>query len=174
MRNNTNIYDIDGELIRKADDLHKFTLDELRKKVDYYDKKLKEVDENSPKYMVYLTYKRNLASYIFQNHMSEIVQQYTKEHQDKSIDEQVKTAIEELQKEVDNDGEAGEDTTAEVSNEYTTNNEGNTNTQSGDDEVIERTDSNISEESGESKGDILVERENVNTVMDEYVDYEEV
>lgn len=174
MKNNTNIYDIDGELIRKADDLHKFTLDELRKKIDYYDSKLKEVPEGSTKYYAYLTYKRNLAQYIFQNHINEIVEEYTKERQNKSVNEQVEEAIKELEKEVNNDGETKEDTSNEVPNGDTGDNTSSTNGESGDVEAIERPISDIHEETGGSKGDLLVERDNVNTVMDEYVDFEEV
>jgi hypothetical protein len=34
MNNYTNIYDIDGNIIRKADDNHRFTIEEVEKLVD--------------------------------------------------------------------------------------------------------------------------------------------
>lgn len=65
MNNKTNIYDIDGELIRAAGDNHEFTLEESKEKIKYYEDKLKELDEKDPKYSVYVNYIRNLNMYIF-------------------------------------------------------------------------------------------------------------
>jgi hypothetical protein len=36
MKNNSNIYDIDGNIIRPAEDNHRFTIDEAKEKVQFY------------------------------------------------------------------------------------------------------------------------------------------
>lgn len=36
MKNNTNIYDIDGEIIRQAGDNHQFSIDEAKEKIQHY------------------------------------------------------------------------------------------------------------------------------------------
>lgn len=65
MKNNTNIYDIDGELIRKAGDNHEFTIDEAKEKIENYKKKLENLDKNDSKSSIYKTYIDNLQRYIF-------------------------------------------------------------------------------------------------------------
>lgn len=68
MNNKTNIYDIDGELIRAAGDNHKFTIDEAQEKLKYYVEKLKQLDKTDNDYVlklsVYNQYVNNLANYI--------------------------------------------------------------------------------------------------------------
>ena len=63
MKNNTNIYDIDGELIRKAGDNHEFTIDEAKEKIENYKKKLENLDKDDSKASIYKTYIDNLQRY---------------------------------------------------------------------------------------------------------------
>lgn len=46
MKNETNIYDIDGNIIRKAGDNHKFTLSEVEKLVDDLTEKVRQNPDN--------------------------------------------------------------------------------------------------------------------------------
>lgn len=178
MKNYTNIYDVDGELIRSAYDNTKWSLDEAKKRVNMYTEKLKDIDENDPKYTQYITYIRNLNAYIFDlySKMSpeELQQEYNMLKTDTNIDEQIRKAMEDLQNEVENDETAGSSTENEVQGESTEDNQSDTNTESGDDETIERTNSDIHEEGPTTQGDLLVERADVTNSMDEYVDFEEV
>lgn len=68
MNNNTNIYDIDGELIRAAFDNHEFTVEEAQEKIKYYIEKLKALDKEDKDYLLKLStynqYVDNLANYI--------------------------------------------------------------------------------------------------------------
>ena len=49
MKNNSNIYDVDGELIRAFDDTHKWSIKEAQEKIEEYRKKIEEVGEDSEK-----------------------------------------------------------------------------------------------------------------------------
>lgn len=60
MKNNTNIYDIDGNLIRKAGDNHKFTIEEVEEMVDG----MTEMVERNPDNEVYKVYLNNLHKYL--------------------------------------------------------------------------------------------------------------
>ena len=68
MKNETNIYDIDGNIIRKAWDNHKFTLEEVEKLVDDLTEKVRQNPDNQ----VYKVYLDNAHKYLFDmyNHMS--------------------------------------------------------------------------------------------------------
>lgn len=68
MKNETNIYDIDGNIIRKAGDNHKFTLEEVEKLVDDLTEKVRQNPDNQ----VYKVYLDNAHKYLFDmyNHMS--------------------------------------------------------------------------------------------------------
>lgn len=68
MKNETNIYDIDGNLIRAAGDNHEFTIDEVEKMVDDLTKKVQENPENK----VYKVYLNNAQKWLFKmyNEMS--------------------------------------------------------------------------------------------------------
>lgn len=168
MKNYSNIYDIDGNLIRSAGDNHKFNIEDIKKRIDYYYKKYEELDEKDPKKAVYSTYLRNLNNYM--------LSLYSEMPKNKKIElqEQINKAIEELKKDVEDDGTAEADTTDEIQESITGNNESNTDTQSGNDEIIGREQRNVHEERPLTQSDLLVERDNVNTVMDEYVPYTEV
>lgn len=85
MKNETNIYDIDGNIIRKAGDNHRFTIEEMEKMVDDLTKKVHENPENEV-YKVYLDNAHKWLMYMYNN--------MSKEELVKRI-----TAFEELQKE---------------------------------------------------------------------------
>ena len=70
----------------------------------------------------------------------------------------------------DNDGKTAENTTDEVPDEPTTDNESTTDEEPGDAAPIDGGNSDIHEERPISQSDLLVERDGVNTVMDEYVE----
>ena len=70
MKNNTNIYDIDGEIIRPAGDNHHFTIDEAKEKIQVYQAKIKELtekedktEEDLKKLAIYQDYCKNLMNY---------------------------------------------------------------------------------------------------------------
>ena len=68
MNNYTNIYDIDGNIIRKAGDNHKFTLEEVEKLVDDLTEKVRQNPDNQ----VYKVYLNNAQKWLFNmyNNMS--------------------------------------------------------------------------------------------------------
>lgn len=61
MKNYTNIYDIDGNIIRKAGDNHKFTLEEVEKLVDDLSEKVHQNPDNE----VYKVYLNNAQQWLF-------------------------------------------------------------------------------------------------------------
>ena len=61
MNNYTNIYDVDGNIIRKAGDNHKFTIDEVEKMVD----EMTEMVQKNPDNQVYKVYLNNLQKWLF-------------------------------------------------------------------------------------------------------------
>ena len=60
MKNETNIYDIDGKLIRAAGDNHQFTIEEVEKLIDYYAEKSTQQPENQ----AYRAYLNNLYMWL--------------------------------------------------------------------------------------------------------------
>ena len=68
MNNYTNIYDVDGNIIRKAGDNHKFTLEEVEKLVDDLTQKVQENPDNQ----VYRVYLNNAHKWLYNmyNNMS--------------------------------------------------------------------------------------------------------
>ena len=173
MNNNSNIYDIDGTLIRSVDDTHKWTVQEVKDKMEYYRNKLTDIGEKDPKAVLYATYMRNLSNYLFVLYSQMPAEQLNAEIEaakQATTQEQIAKAMEELANEVNNDGKAAENTTDEVSTEPTPDNESTTDEESGDATPIDGGDSNIHEERPISQSDLLVEREGVSTVMDETIE----
>ena len=159
---NANIYDIDGKLIKPAGDISKMTLEEAKTTVEEYRKKLAELPEGDPKQVVYATYMRNLTQYIMSLYAkmpADLLNKELEAAKARSLDEQVKSAIEELSKDVENDGETTENTTSEVSIESPADTESTTDKESRDAEVVERGNSDIYEERSLSQSDLLVERD---------------
>ena len=132
MNNVTNIYDIDGELIRTAGDNHEMTIDEAKEQLKKYEEKVKELTETDPsnsKIVIYNNYIKNLASYI--------LTLYTKQSatinmpEQSSMTDQIKKAMDDLRDEFE-------------------------------------------KEEVKSQDDMMVEREESSTNMDEYAEFEEV
>lgn len=173
MNNNSNIYDIDGTIIRQADDEHKWTIDEVKEKIEYYRKKLQDLAEDDKKAVYYATYMRNLTNYLLvlysQMPADQLNAEIEKAKQD-SKEEQIKKAMQELQDDINNDGTTTESTIDEVLNESTTDNEGTANEEPGDATLIDGGDGNVHEEHTISQSDLLVERGDVTTNMDEVID----
>lgn len=153
MKNNSNIYDIDGELIRAFDDTHKFTVKEAQEKAKYYTEKLGQIDENDPKAATYVTYIKNLNRYIMELYAKmspEELQALLDQKKQESTDAQVEKAINELKKEIENE----ETNKNEESSEHANDEAGSEDT----------------ETSVRTQEDLLTDGEGrPETVMDEYV-----
>lgn len=105
MTNNTNIYDIDGEMIRNAGDNHHFTVDEIKNLIDKYNKKIEECKDEEKRKM-YETYVRNLTSSLINEYKQMPVEKLmeaikTASTKDENLDEKVKQAIEELKNDIE-------------------------------------------------------------------------
>lgn len=180
MKNNTNIYDIDGELIRQADDNHQFTMEEVQKKVQNYQDKLKilsekenPTEEDTKLAIVYQTYIRNLMKYQLEL-MSKMSQkeftEYLTKNMPKTTSEQVEKALNDLK----NDTEIGESTEDEVSGSVTGDNESVGDEEPRDDQAEEWVVGHVHEEGPITQDSLLVERDDVKpTKMDEYVEFTE-
>lgn len=186
MKNNSNIYDIDGELIRGIDDTHEWTIEEVQKKMENYRKKRDELPENDPKTAVYNTYLRNLGNYLVSLYVNapkpeletnkdairDAIQQLANdvEGEGTAVDREVEQSlVEHIQEKLNNDTEAGENTENEVSGPTPNDNKSTGNEESGDDEAIERPIGDIHEERPTTQDSLLVERDGVVNNMDEYV-----
>jgi hypothetical protein len=176
MNNYSNIYDIDGKLIRSVDDTHKWTVQEVKDKIEYYRQKLLKLAENDKKAVIYATYMRNLSNYLFILYSQMTAEQLNAEIEEAKkvvTAEQVKKAMEELANEVNNDRKTTEDTTNEIPEQHPGDNKGTTDEESGDVTPIDGGDSDLHEERTLSQSDLLVERDGVSANMDEYVDFED-
>ena len=101
MKNKSNIYDIDGELLRHIDDTSELSVEEAKKRIEKYKNKLEELEktpENKKKIDAYSTYIRNLSSYIFNKQLKDI--QLGKIQQ--NIQDEVTEALKDTEKTVDN------------------------------------------------------------------------
>jgi ADP-glucose pyrophosphorylase len=98
MTTNSNIYDIDGEILRKAGDTEELSIDEAQKRVTSYQEKLKELDPKDPKVSIYNTYIRNLQSYIFNQY---ILHPELMPTQNNTTQDEIKKALEELKAEAE-------------------------------------------------------------------------
>lgn len=169
MKTETNIYDIDGEIIRKVGDNHEFTLPEAQEKLKYYKEKLEEAQKaenpDKTKIAAYNTYITNLANYVaFQASKltsDELLDMIGVNNLKKTDAEDINNAL--------NDTETTADTANEIQESTPTGGESNTDEESGDAEIVGRELSDIHEERPVSQSDLLVERDNVETVMDEVV-----
>ena len=117
MKNETTIYDTDGNIIRKAGDNHKFTLEEVEKLVDDLTEKVRQNPDNQ----VYKVYLDNAHKYLFDmyNHMSteeikkrlSFIQDSVQESKNEATDAEkeqlnaIGEAMEELKKEYDKEEE---------------------------------------------------------------------
>lgn len=116
MNNNSNIYDIDGQLIRSIDDIGHLTVEEAEKRLNEYQEKIKQLTENqevSEKIAVYNTYVKNLQDYILRyyiTHPEEAKIRLSKE-------EEIRKAMEQLKADVAKE-EAEEEPKETVMDEY--------------------------------------------------------
>lgn len=132
MNNVTNIYDIDGELIRTAGDNHEMTVDEAKEQLKKYEEKVKELTETDPnnsKIVIYNNYIKNLASYILTLYAKQTATVNMPEQTNMTA--QIKKAMDDLRDEFE-------------------------------------------KEEVKSQDDMMVEREESSTNMDEYAEFEEV
>lgn len=180
MTNNTNIYDIDGELVRAAGDNHKITIEEAQQAIQKYQEKYKallekglETNEDRVKAAQYQIYMRNLMNYEWAemskmkpDELTEFLKKNAPKEEEKDIKEQVENALNELK----NDVETGRSAEDEISGSSTGHNTSIADGESGDDQAVERGFGDVHEEKVLSQDDLLVERADVTpTVMDEYV-----
>ena len=103
MKNDSNIYDIDGEILRESGNTEELSLEEAQKRLDSYQKKLNELAEkepNSPKLSVYNTYIKNLQSYIFNYY---IMHPELMKWMNKTTQDEIQQAMEDLKKDVEED-----------------------------------------------------------------------
>lgn len=100
MTTDSNIYDIDGEIIRKAGDVEQMRIESAQQKIDSYKEKLKELDPKDPKVSIYNTYIRNLQSYIFNQYL---LHPELMPHMQNTTQNEIKKAMEELKAEVENE-----------------------------------------------------------------------
>ena len=100
MTTDSNIYDIDGEIIRKAGDVEQMRIESAQQKIDSYQEKLKNLDPKDPKVSIYNTYIRNLQSYIFNQYL---LHPELMPHMQNTTQDEIKKAMEELKAEVENE-----------------------------------------------------------------------
>ena len=112
MKNNSNVYDIDGELIHSIED-GKLSPEEAEIRLNKYQEKLKQLTDNqedSFKAGVYNTYIQNLQRYILNYYIT-----HPEEARKRmSMEEQVKQAMEDLKADV----EAEDKTVSDEMDEY--------------------------------------------------------
>ena len=105
MKNNTNIYDIDGEIIRKAGDNHQFTIEEAQERIDKYTKKIEEIDKNDSKIPVYQNYIANLRKYILNLYSmmtpDQIKSIFESNTTKETTESEINTALNELKEEIE-------------------------------------------------------------------------
>ena len=184
MKNNSNIYDIDSEIIRRFDDVHRFTALEATKIREKYLKKIQDLqakenitEDDEKKLKIYEIYCKNLQNYIFvelQGMSKEQLEEYYKEVLPQKPAETTTEDVEKALEELKNDVDAGIDTENEVQEPTTDDSEDDRDGIFGDDAIIRREPCDVPEKRSITQDDLLVERDNVTTVMDEYVPFTEV
>lgn len=101
MTTNSNIYDVDGEILRSSGDTSELTIEEAQKRIESYQKKLNELSEKdpkNPKLTIYNTYIKNLQTYVFNQYLlhPELMPHMTNTTQD-----EIQKAMEELKADVE-------------------------------------------------------------------------
>ena len=118
MKNYSNIYDIDGNLIRKAGDNHRFTIDEVEKLVDDLTEKSQK-DPDNEVYKVYLNNAHKWLMYMYNNMSKEdiakrlsILKDSIQDAKDEQTDaekaklDEISEAMEQLKAEYDKENES--------------------------------------------------------------------
>lgn len=105
MQNDTNIYDINDELIREAGDNHKMTIEEAEERIKSYRDKLNDPNETEENRTSYRTYVRNLQNYIANLYANltkrELYDLLVKRGVNNTVDKQVQKAMENLRREAE-------------------------------------------------------------------------
>lgn len=166
MNSPNNIYDIDGKLLYDAENPQELTVDEAKKRIEYYQNKLENEEEGSHKYNVYTSYIVNLQRFAFNEYINH-PEKYNNLTNATNTDE-IQKALKELAEE--NDGITEGNIADEIQRKLSGDSEGNADKEPGNDVSVERTDSNIQEIGSDTQGSVLDEP----AIMDEYVDFEEV
>lgn len=184
MKNNSNIYDIDNEIIRRFDDVHRFTALEATNIHKKYTEKIQNLrskefltEDEEKKLKIYEIYCKNLQYYItveLQGMKKEELEEYYKQIIPQKPVETTSEDIEKALNDLKNDTESGTDTKNEVQEQPSEDSEDDTDGIFGDDTTIRREPCDIPEERSVTQDDLLVEREGVINNMNEYVSYEEV
>ena len=184
MKNNTNIYDIDGEIIRRFDDVHRFTALEATKIKEKYLKKIQDLrskesltEDEDKKLKIYETYCKNLQHYIYVELAGMSKEQLEEYYKTVLPEKPTETTTEDIEKalnDLKNDTETGTNTEDEVPEQPTTDSEDDRDGIFGDDPVVRREPCDVPEERSVTQDDLLVEREGVINDMDSYAEFEEV
>ena len=110
MKNNSNIYDIDGNLLRSIDDNEQLSIEEAEKRVQQYQDKMKDLEDSDPNKAIYNTYIQNLQRYIFNYYIIHPEEAKARLSQE----EEIKKAMEQLKADLDK-----EEAKETVMDEYT-------------------------------------------------------
>lgn len=184
MKKTSNIYDFDGEIIRRFDDVHRFTALEATKIREKYLKKIEDLrskadlsEDESKRLGIYEIYCRNLYHYIqsmistmSKKELEEYYKAIIPEKPSETTEEDVEKALNDLKNDIGIDA----DTEDKIQESSTTDSKDDRDGIFGDDPIVRREPCDVSEERSYTQDDLLVERDNVNTKMDEYVEFEEV
>lgn len=100
MKNNSNIYDIDGQLLRRMDDTEQLSMEEAEKRLSQYQEKLKE---NPDKAGIYNTYIQNLQRYILNYYIAHPEEAQALMAKRATTEAQIKEAVEQLKADVENE-----------------------------------------------------------------------
>lgn len=169
MKDPHNIYDIDGKLLYDVNNPEELTVESAQKRILEYKEKLDKCEEGSHEYGVYSTYIVNLERYIINKYINNPeLYNNLKERVEARTDDAIIKALNELNEE--NDGDAARNIESEIQRKLSGDSESDADKESGDDISVERTDSDIQEAGSGSQSSVLDEQ----TVMDEYVNFEEV
>lgn len=104
MRNNTNIYDIDGNILREAGDNEQLDIETAKKRLEEYKEKVKQLSDNEEdrhEVNIYNTYIKNLGSYVFNYYMThpEMLNDFKKN----TTEDEIQKAMHDLKEEVEKD-----------------------------------------------------------------------
>lgn len=103
MTTNSNIYDVDGEILRSSEDTSELTIEEAQKRIESYQKKLNELSEKDPKdpkLSIYNTYIKNLQTYVFNQYL---LHPELMPHMKNTTQDEIQKAMEELKADVESE-----------------------------------------------------------------------
>lgn len=160
MEKYANIYDIDGELIHKFDDESKLTIEEADSKIKYYKEKLENTPEDDSKRSIYKTYIHNLTIY---KQIQQAKLSMLQNKGNKPLEEQITSAINDLRSQLDDEESEPNTPPSEEDTEL------------GQPLVAGEMEQPVEEHTQPiNQDDMLVDRQEVDNKMDEYVSFEEI